>query len=553
LEIRLKKVNGFKKWLIPVAIVCLLLASLVGCSNAPASLGQIFDPSGNPFANRFTDVSDLRTATYVVAASDSVHKFEADYFCNGTNDHVQIQAALDKLPATGGEVFLLDGTYNIEESIVMDSYQTLRGCGRNTILTTTTANKDIIEATGGDGTEKEGLLIADLCVDGNAGGVVNDKGIEWTYVDHSKISNIWALNNGEEGIFCITCDFNEIINNFALGNGRCGINLEGETCDFNIVTGNTCQDNTQSGIQTYYYADNAIVSNNICQGNGEHGIIVYMCDHTNVTDNMCQGNTLDGIYLNQADSNKISGNVIQLNGAHGIYLGGWNCDDNAILDNIILENSQTTNITCDNIHLDCAIRTFVAFNYLRAGALANKPRYGIAIIDSESVGNRIIDNDLYDSGVTAKVYDEGTGTIGLSVVVPFSDGTEPLDSGYLIDADTELARAFLFLPEEVQQVRYLKIYARGLTTEADAMRLEINVNGGADNQVYTTHQTLAPNTPSTSTNIAADDVIYWTLTSAQILALATGDSIEVKALHEDAGGADVETNAYFRTVEIGYF
>ncbi|GAI41416.1 unnamed protein product, partial [marine sediment metagenome] len=105
--------NRFKKWLLPVAIISLLLASLIGCSNAPASLGEIFDPSGNPFANRFSDMKDIRAATFVVAASDSEHKFEADYFCNGTDDQVQINAALAALPATGGKVVLLDGTYTI--------------------------------------------------------------------------------------------------------------------------------------------------------------------------------------------------------------------------------------------------------------------------------------------------------------------------------------------------------------------------------------------------------------------------------------------------------
>lgn len=38
---------------------------------------------------------------------------DCDYLCDGTADNVEIQAALDALPSTGGRIILLDGTYNI--------------------------------------------------------------------------------------------------------------------------------------------------------------------------------------------------------------------------------------------------------------------------------------------------------------------------------------------------------------------------------------------------------------------------------------------------------
>jgi len=561
----------------PVAIVCLLLASLIGCSNAPASLGEIFDPSGNPFANRFTDVSDLRTATFIVAASDSVHKYEADYRCNGTNDHVQIQAAIDALPATGGEVFLLDGTYNVEVTLTLDSYQTLRGNGHNTILTTTTAAVDIITATGGSGTEKEGILIADLRIDGIA---TNDMGIFWTYVDNSMISNVWANDHPEYGIGLFYSDFNRIIGNRVslctwdniyvedswhntiadniVEDGQSeGIQLTGwgATSCFNTIVGNIIRGNW-GGIALDCAHDNTF-NDNIITESGNVGFYISQSERNNITGNIISAN--DGIGLGSfgAHGNVISSNIFRLNGEHGIGLF-W-ADNNNIIGNLFLENSQTTDNTYDNLQIDEGIGNLITDNHVRMGALANQPRYGIALIDNDCDLNRIIDNDVYEGGLTANIYIDpaieaaGNSTIGLSFVVPFSDGTDPQDSGYLIDAGGEIARAFLFLPDEVQQVRYVKIWARGLTTEADSMRLEINVKGAKNEQVYTAHSTAAPNTPSTSTNINADDVIYWTLNSAQILALSAGDSIEVKVLHEIAGGADVETNAYFRTVEIGYF
>ncbi len=125
----------FKKWLIPIAVVCLLVAILAGGNYASQPLGEIFDPSGNPFAHRFSDMKDIRTATFVVAASDSEHRYEADYFCDGTADDVQMQAALDALPATGGCIFLLDGTYTLANQIAraIDDVRWM-GCGHATLL-----------------------------------------------------------------------------------------------------------------------------------------------------------------------------------------------------------------------------------------------------------------------------------------------------------------------------------------------------------------------------------------------------------------------------------
>lgn len=69
------------------------------------------------------DLSGIpRTATYVIAASDSTSqsKAQADYVCDGTDDHVEIQAAIDALPTTGGRIVLDEGTYDIGASLDFD-------------------------------------------------------------------------------------------------------------------------------------------------------------------------------------------------------------------------------------------------------------------------------------------------------------------------------------------------------------------------------------------------------------------------------------------------
>jgi hypothetical protein len=63
--------------------------------------------------------SVLSTATKIVAANDSLtaSRAEADYVCDGIDDQVEIQEAIDALQNTGGTIVLLGGNYNLSDSI----------------------------------------------------------------------------------------------------------------------------------------------------------------------------------------------------------------------------------------------------------------------------------------------------------------------------------------------------------------------------------------------------------------------------------------------------
>jgi len=301
------------------------------------------------------------TATLVIAASDSLNKSAANLVCTGVNDHLAIQEALDALPATGGEVFLLDGTYNCEVQIDLDSYQTLRGCGRNTILTTSTADLVFLSAVGGAGTEKVHIVIADLQIDGGVGRVSNC-GIYFEYVDYSLIQNVYSRrHNGSDyysGVYLDNSDFNQIVNNI-------------------------CQENNRGICPTN--SNNNTISGNTCQGNDGVGIYFFINGNNTIIGNTCQENSY-GIYLVDSNSNTIIGNTC-------------------------LENSQAADNTYDNIFLGGSDYNLIANNVCRQGALGNKPRYGINISDVASDKNIIQGNDLHDAGKTANFNDAGTLTI----------------------------------------------------------------------------------------------------------------------------------------------
>jgi len=55
----------------------------------------------------------FRTATRIVATSNASAKSKvgADYVCDGIDDWVEIQAAIDALPAAGGYVYFTKGHF----------------------------------------------------------------------------------------------------------------------------------------------------------------------------------------------------------------------------------------------------------------------------------------------------------------------------------------------------------------------------------------------------------------------------------------------------------
>lgn len=77
-----------------------------------------------------------RTARFVVGTSTAGWTADdCDYLCDGTDDQTELKAAVDALPSTGGEIVILDGTYNLSSSVEVNKERvTLRGSGVATRL-----------------------------------------------------------------------------------------------------------------------------------------------------------------------------------------------------------------------------------------------------------------------------------------------------------------------------------------------------------------------------------------------------------------------------------
>jgi len=373
---------------------------------------MVFPPQGTGGIG--VAVADTRTATIVVAASNSLDPTlaPAAYRCDGVNDHVEIQAALNALPATGGQVVLLDGTFNCEATCGRNiSNVTIRGQGNSTILTTSTADLTFFSFVGASGTELTGITIADMQIDGAN---VSDHGIYFEYVDKSLIQNVCSRRHASgtgiwlTGIDLVNSDFNRIIGNTCSENAYEGIELN--TSNNNIITGNTCQGNGDCGIYIYP-SNNNTITGNTCSENTTDGISLRTNSNNTITGNTCQGNGNCGIYLYSSNNNTVTGNTYQRNSYYGIYL--YSSNNNTVTGNTCIANSQESTNSYDDICvLNDSDYNNIQGNTCRAGTLANKPRYGINITSADCDGNMVTNNDLHNDGFgTGSFNDSGTGTV----------------------------------------------------------------------------------------------------------------------------------------------
>lgn len=272
-----------------------------------------------------------RTVATVVVATD------------GTGDFTDIQDGIDSLPATGGCVYIKEGTYTITVAIDINKNNVgIFGCGKaskiytiNSIKMMTAANKSGITIRDlyfntdsiGNGAEPAATRF-DSCSNCSVRNVWIEKiysGIQVANCNDVHIISCWIKETAWYGVFVIASNDTKIVNNYIEKGNAYGILLRFMLPDIShrsIVTGNYVKD-CYNGIHVYG-TDNSIISNNICDSNTNDGIVVSGNSNNNViSGNACLSNTNIGINIAGAtdDNNIVVGNQCILNGTQ-IFDGG---------------------------------------------------------------------------------------------------------------------------------------------------------------------------------------------------------------------------------------
>ena len=345
-----------------------------------------------------------QSATLVVAASDSLHQGYADYVCDGVDDQVEIQAAIEALPSGGGKVVLLDGEYTLNENTsnalnaainIGRSNVTLEGSGWGTILKLKDGitAPSILQSYSPAGSN---IIIRNLQIDGNKANTTDpgvhthgcgfhSSGLTDFIIENLYVHDIWyrglSFYSGERGIIrnnnivdvynnCVNLDHSTsyvtVTGNYLSATGSsAGIEVDASTGHINvrnIITNNIVSGyfgirGTSIGVQECVIANNNIYdSTHGISFEGKNSIISHNnINHTDNTPLKLGGYTnraIGNIFIYTMNSkieiagnyNNLIGNSILGGRESGILVSG---NHNIVRDCIMLRSRDGTGITIE--------------------------------------------------------------------------------------------------------------------------------------------------------------------------------------------------------------
>jgi parallel beta-helix repeat protein len=278
--------------------------------------------------------------TRVVAAYDSLRPETADYICDGEDDQVEINKAIEDLPSIGGikmgRVVLLEGTYHLTAPIDIKYPVILQGMGQGTRI--------LGEAD---------CILLNFYSHWNQAAMDMQlwRGRYGVHMDcpyYALLVNLYIFSPYEHGIN-ISRGYGPMIFGCKIFNaGKVGIELS--YLDHATVVGNHIEDCGEHGIRLIYGSSNCIVAQNR----------IFRCSQA-------ADNTYNGIHLQE---------IYDL--TRGVYYG-----------------------PCDNMIVE---------NIVRHMGAEKQHKYGICVNHSSCLRNIVAHNDLYQSGRTGSLLDNGTDT-----------------------------------------------------------------------------------------------------------------------------------------------
>lgn len=248
-----------------------------------------------------------RTCRFVVGTSTAGWTAaDCDYLCDGTADDVEINAAIQALPSTGGEIVILDGTYNITATITMNKQNVvLKGNGPSTILQRNFSSSSFTNPV--LYIYSKNNVICNLAVDGNSETYSSDGYGISIFADNGKVLSCYLFNNSGSAILASGLNDNNVISSIVATGNNIGINISNG--NGHLAVGNICNNN---GTGILLGGNSSAVVGNCCNGNSRNGIYLASCNNSACVGNTCNDNDEYGIYIQSASScnnNIVSGNT----------------------------------------------------------------------------------------------------------------------------------------------------------------------------------------------------------------------------------------------------
>jgi parallel beta-helix repeat protein len=258
----------------------------------------------------------INRSTSVTVAS-STYCGPADYYCDGVDDDVQIQAAIDYLGSLGGgELVLTDGNFNISSTIECDNSINIIGKGVYTQINSSVTAFNV--AYGVTGVSIKLLSVASVPSGSDAGIQISGTNNIVTEVNISNFDSgiiLGGLGSENEISICTvtgsslygitsSAPNSKISSCFTYSNTIGIVIFSGGTA--HAIYGNISHNN--SGIGISIDGSNSVVSGNIVYSNGTRGIYIETGSANNViTGNRAYNNTSSN-YLDLGTGTINSGN-----------------------------------------------------------------------------------------------------------------------------------------------------------------------------------------------------------------------------------------------------
>ncbi len=282
-------------------------------------------------------IHSIREATLTVSASDSRENY-ADYRCDGTADDVEIQAAINALPASGGKVVLLEGSYLLSNHILLVSNMIFEGQGKATYIKLADGINRHGIIIDGNAAAKENIRITNLQLDAN-GGTMTGGDADYGAIAGNNLFGIWLTYDCKN----ITVD-----NCYVHDAKDLGICFFGGTaadhCEDINFNNNYAYNNGRDGIVGDNYAERVSMVSNHVYGNAEIGMgVAFDCKDVLIANNVVSDNTLKGLVVGNpgdAGNKRISfiGNIVT-----GTHEKGFDCQtgntDLMVIGNLIYDTS----------------------------------------------------------------------------------------------------------------------------------------------------------------------------------------------------------------------
>ena len=319
----------------------------------------------------FAEVPPPRSpATFIVAAADSLHKERADFVCDGVDDQEEINNAINSLPAGGGRVVLLEGTYHLTAPIkILKSNVVLEGNGWNTELFLEDGSDCNMIEIGDGATSLKSVVVRNMHLDGNKANQSAGHGIyvhgasgyeiydvliencliQETYGNH--IRTEYAFRCYVRGNYFYSSKFPPSPHAVYCGNSSCvriianNCEIEGgvvwhafylsSVTDFIIAKNYTKNPNSRH--ITLSSCERGRISGNIMKdaGNADYGAEVGDSKHIIVEENIIVKVATNGIYAHGGEKNTFASNIINGDGTTPVGIHIYDTPYSEIIGNII--------------------------------------------------------------------------------------------------------------------------------------------------------------------------------------------------------------------------